>query len=452
VPRIRLVMFGLLLCVGAGGAALAQQAKPMDDALRARGGVNGTEGPTSESNASAAKRNELEDEILAQVEPGPSTPLAKAPDPSQLRRAAEHRQQLIALLEQQIAALDRQISALREALAAQKSWDCEKEKRAQEKGREASGQPCSVVSPDADALEKEIAGVRKRRDQVIRSYNDAVTTPPIVFAEEVLPAPTQPSVAVPLVPTAPATIAPPATSLLMQQRRLALVIGNSEYPANFLANPVNDAADVSAALRKIGFEVTTQTNLDVRGFANALVTFADAAEGADAALIYYAGHAMQIDGVNWLMPLDGRIGSATEVRTSNLNLDDLIADLEPKVGTLLIFLDACRNNPMLTAFYARQRSQNRAVQETRGLARVDANGRDLLVVFATRANDVAQDGAGRNSPFTKAFLDNLSSPGVEIEALMKRVTRAVREGTGGKQEPERLSNLESEFYFVPRDN
>ena len=234
------------------------------------------------------------------------------------------------------------------------------------------------------------------------------------------------------------------------EKRVALVVGNSAYPAGAaLANPRNDADDLGSALRKVGFDVVSGTDLTQRGFADVMAQFADKADRANVALIFYAGHAMQLDGENFLLPVDVRADSALNARLTSVSLQTVIGEVETRVKTTLVLLDACRNNPIEEALKAKLRQSRRALAETRGLARVAVNSPDTLVVFATQPNATAADGKGRNSPFTEALLENIAAPGVEIETLMKRVSAAVGDKTGQKQEPERLSRLKSEFYFVP---
>jgi hypothetical protein len=233
-------------------------------------------------------------------------------------------------------------------------------------------------------------------------------------------------------------------------RRVALVIGNAAYPgAARLANPVNDATDVAAALRRVGFDVIEGKDLTLSGFAEKVAAFRDKAADADVALFYYAGHGMQFDDQNWLLPVDGHARSVFEARRQYISLTEAIAEVESRAGATLVFLDACRNNPLEDELKASFRSLGRGAADTRGLTRVDIKSPQTLVVFSTRANTVAIDGAGRNSPFTEAFLQHLATAGVEIEVLMKRVSATVAQKTNGKQQPERLSRLEREFYFVP---
>lgn len=253
------------------------------------------------------------------------------------------------------------------------------------------------------------------------------------------------------VPPSGANVAPMAGALaaIKAQRRVALVIGNAAYPQAPLANPHNDAADVSARLSQLGFEVVTGYDLTLAGFSDTVERFVAKAQGADVAVFYYSGHAMQVDGENWLLPVDTRVRSLFDVQQFNVSLQRLLQTVDTQAKTTLVFLDGCRNNPFADALKAQLKARNRAYAETRGLARITVDSPDTLVVFATQPNDVAADGTGRNSPFTRAFLDNVGAPGVEVETLMKRVTAEVKEATGDKQRPERLSGLTTEFYFVP---
>jgi uncharacterized caspase-like protein len=138
-----------------------------------------------------------------------------------------------------------------------------------------------------------------------------------------------------------------------------------------------------------------------------------------------------------------------DVQQFNVSLQRLLQTVDSQAKVTLVFLDGCRNNPLADTLMASLEAQNRALRLDRGLARITVDSPDTLVVFATQPNDVAADGIGRNSPFTKAFLDNVATPGVEVETLMKRVTAEVKANTGDHQRPERLSGLTTEFYFAP---
>jgi len=236
--------------------------------------------------------------------------------------------------------------------------------------------------------------------------------------------------------------------MALAEKRSALVIGNADYPTSRLANPVNDAKDVAARLRELGFTVDLVTDANLDAFEASLDRFYAAASGSDAILIYFAGHSFQFEGQNWLMPIDTNVEAPARARRTNISLQQIFRDVEGRAKTTLVFLDACRTNPLADRLHATQGAEGRAFGTARGLARVEVSSTETLLVYATRPNTVAEDGYGRNSPFTKAFLDQLASPQTEVEAMMKRVTAEVEKATNGKQIPERLSALRREFYFA----
>jgi tetratricopeptide (TPR) repeat protein len=257
----------------------------------------------------------------------------------------------------------------------------------------------------------------------------------------------------PVAPAAPAVQAAsptPHAAPAQPGRRVALVIGNGAYPGRArLANPANDADDVAAALMKVGFDVVKGTDLSLAGFGQMIASFRDKAVGAEVALFYYAGHGMQFDDQNWLLPVDATAKTLFEARRQFIPVSEAIAEVEARAAATLVFLDSCRDNPLEETLKAGFRAQGRGYADTRGLTRPDIKSQQTMIVFATRPNTIAADGEGRNSPFTEAFLQHVGTPGVEIEALMKRVSASVASKTKGKQQPERLSRLEAEFYFVP---
>ena len=232
------------------------------------------------------------------------------------------------------------------------------------------------------------------------------------------------------------------------ERRVALVIGNSAYvDAPELRNPRNDAEDVSKALTGLGFEVTTGRDLTGLQLTRIIAAFSRSLQGADVALFYYAGHGIQANDQNYLIPVDAHVEDEFGLKREGVALADVIAEMEGRAKTSLVFLDACRDSPFVERL-KRSMTGNRSVTVGRGLARIGLETRDTLLVFATAPGQVAADGNGRNSPFTTAFLQHVAAPGVEIESVMKRVTASVRALTHGEQEPERLSRLSTEFYFA----
>ena len=227
--------------------------------------------------------------------------------------------------------------------------------------------------------------------------------------------------------------------------RVALVIGNSAYhdPDARLRNPGNDADGMAAALRRLGFEVVLGKDLDLDGFYDKLDEFEKAARGADVALFFYAGHGLQVDGKNWLAPVDARLGSRLDLKRGAVELDTV---LEHMRGTKkLVYLDACRNNP-LAGDLARSMGVSRAAATSRGLARVQS-GSGTLIGYATAPDDVAADGEGRHSPFTEALLAHVETPGLSVNDMFGEVSGAVSRATGGKQVPWSHSSL-GRFYLA----
>jgi len=229
------------------------------------------------------------------------------------------------------------------------------------------------------------------------------------------------------------------------EKRVALVIGNSSYESTpALANPTNDADDIAAALQRIGFIVQVERNLTKRGMESALVQFARLAENADAALFFYAGHGIQYRGMNFLMPIDARLEDEISVNYELVRIDDVMFSLDRARGVKVVVLDACRNNPLYERLV--QRNSTRDMLPTRGLARIDA-ARGTLIAYSTQANQVAVDGTGRNSPFTKALLHYIGEPGLEVGILFRRVAVEVERLTSGRQLPELWLSLRGEFYL-----
>jgi uncharacterized caspase-like protein len=230
------------------------------------------------------------------------------------------------------------------------------------------------------------------------------------------------------------------------ERRVALVLGNGAYEAaTSLANPVNDAADMAAALRAIGFEVVEGTNLGKRDMERRIGEFADALEGADVGLLFYAGHGLQVDGRNYIVPVDARLDVPVKLRLEAVPLDEILDIMEQQAGTSLVFLDACRNNP-----FGRGLSSNRSAKPLPGLAQFDA-ARGSFIAFSTGPGSVAMDGTGRNSPFAAALVRHIATPGQSISDLMIAVRTDVLQATRDQQRPWEQGSLVSRFEFVPID-
>lgn len=236
-----------------------------------------------------------------------------------------------------------------------------------------------------------------------------------------------------------------ALPALAQDRRVALVIGNSAYKnAPALPNTVNDARDTADALRKVGFEVVDGVDLDKRGMDTALFRFARLARDADAVMFYYAGHGFQFNGENFLVPIEARIDDEVSVQYETLKLSEVITALGFAKGVKIMVLDACRNNPFVAQLSKNQATRSFSVGT--GLAPI-ARAQGMVTAYATQANDVAADGSGRNSPFTAALVQEMKQPGLEIATMFRRVQKVVYDATGGKQTPELTLSLLGDFYL-----
>lgn len=223
--------------------------------------------------------------------------------------------------------------------------------------------------------------------------------------------------------------------------RVALIIGNSAYQHTApLANPINDAQDLARELEQLDFSVTLVTDATNAQMARAVRDFAGDAQRrrAETALFFYAGHGVQHEGINFLLPVDADIQDDYELLDAAMSMDRVSAALDT-AGTRfnLIVLDACRDNP-----FARTRSASR------GLTVMGGAGRGNMVVFATAPGDVAADGTGRNSPFTAAFLEHLRTPDLEVRQLITEVQRGVQNRTSGRQIPWVNTSFTGEFYFA----
>jgi uncharacterized caspase-like protein len=194
----------------------------------------------------------------------------------------------------------------------------------------------------------------------------------------------------------------------LADRRVALVVGNAQYatPSLFLANPKNDADDVAAVLRTLGFDVILKTDSNKRDLELAMAQFARLSTNADVALFFYAGHALQYQGRNYLMPVDSALEDEVSLRYQMVAIDDVRAALDRASGVKVMILDACRNNPLADVFKRKMSGTSRSVETVRGLARID-KAEGTIVAYATAPDEVATDGTGRNSPYTAALLKYL---------------------------------------------
>nr|WP_163874564.1 caspase family protein [Rhizobium laguerreae]NEH90303.1 CHAT domain-containing protein [Rhizobium laguerreae] len=232
-------------------------------------------------------------------------------------------------------------------------------------------------------------------------------------------------------------------------RRLALVIGNSIYEAaGALPNAARDARAFGAFLSTQGFDADIVVDANRSQLAEAVARFSRKITADDVALFYYAGHGMQLRGENYLVATNARLTSEFDVAAETLALEDVVRVMEGKAKIALVFLDACRNNPLANRLNEEVEGASRSLA-TRGLAPIETESAGTMVAFAAAPGQVAADGRGENSPFTTALVNHLASPGIEIGTAFKRVIHDVRIATDGKQSPQILSSLSLEFYFAP---
>ena len=236
-----------------------------------------------------------------------------------------------------------------------------------------------------------------------------------------------------------------APAVVLADGRVALVVGNSAYDhIGRLPNPENDASDMSAALRRLGFEVTTELNADLSELTAALRAFTRRSTGADVALVFYAGHGMEMDGVNYLLPVDARVVRDTDVRYETLTLEDVLA-ATTGASLRMVILDACRDNPLARSM---QRTVARRSISRGSFGDLDEAllGDETLVAYAAAAGTVADDGTGRNSPYTAALLEYLEEP-LEIQTLFRQVRARVLAATERQQRPHEYASLVRNHYL-----
>ncbi len=238
-----------------------------------------------------------------------------------------------------------------------------------------------------------------------------------------------------------------ALKKLFVEQRIALVIGNSAYQyTSKLKNPVNDAEDMAASLKKKGFQVILLKDASFKAMKKSITNFgrqlqqiSGIEEKGGIGLFFYAGHGIQYNGVNYLIPVDAEVNEGDELEFNSVNANMVLSKMQNANNELnIVILDACRNNPFL--------GWSRSVSN--GLAEMKSP-RGSFVAFATSPGEVASDGIGRNGVFTKHFLKQMEVPGLEIAQMFKKVIRGVRIDTNSKQAPWQNSSMEGNFYFTP---
>ena len=217
------------------------------------------------------------------------------------------------------------------------------------------------------------------------------------------------------------------------EKRVALVLGNSNYQnVAPLANPVNDSARIASTLKDAGFDVVdSRRDLPAAETRRALRDFADRARDADIAVVYYAGHGIEVDGGNYLIPVDARLERDTDIYDEGLSLDRILIAIEPAKKLRLVILDACRDNPFARTM--KRTVASRAIGQ--GLAKVEPTSPNVLIAYSAKAGSTAADGDGKNSPFTAALSHHLTKPGLDVRRAFGFVRDEVLKTTNNRQEP-----------------
>ncbi|MFC1534139.1 caspase family protein [Thermodesulfobacteriota bacterium] len=221
---------------------------------------------------------------------------------------------------------------------------------------------------------------------------------------------------------------------------LALVIGNSDYEIAPLTNPVNDAKDIMTALKNLEFDVIYRCNANQLEMEDAIRDFGKRLREFEVGLFYFAGHGIQVGGRNYLIPVDAKIETESDVKYESVDAGRVLGKMEDAENDLnIVILDACRDNPFARSFRT----------QSGGLAKMDAP-KGSLIAYATAPGSVASDGTGRNGIYTKHLLKYMREPGLPIENVLKKVRIGVMEETGDKQVPWESSSLRGDFYFKPK--
>lgn len=223
--------------------------------------------------------------------------------------------------------------------------------------------------------------------------------------------------------------------------RTALVVGNSRYASAPLRNPVNDARAMAATLRRVGFDVELLLEASQKELKQAIDQFGQRLQPGSVGLFYYSGHGMQVEGRNYLIPVDAEIAAEADVEYESVEVGRVLAKMATAQNAMnLVILDACRNNPYARSFRS----------AAQGLAMLKAPS-GTFIAYATAPGAVASDGAGRTGLFTGELIEQLETPGLKVEDVFKRVRRAVQQKSNHTQIPWEASSLTGDFYFRPAE-
>ncbi len=232
-------------------------------------------------------------------------------------------------------------------------------------------------------------------------------------------------------------------TLMAGQQRIALVIGNGDYKTNPLSNPVNDAHLMADNLKKLGFEVILKTDASQQIMDDAIEQLGRKLEQGGVGLFFYAGHAMQSKGRNYLIPVGSRLQREKDLKYKAVDSGMVLDEMSnAHNGLNIVIFDACRDNPLSRKFRT----------ASRGLSRLDNTLTGLLLAYSTAPGTVASDGDGKNSPYTKALVKAMNQPGLPLEMVFKETLKQVKKTTRGKQIPWFNSSVEGDFYFIESQN
>ena len=294
-----------------------------------------------------------------------------------------------------------------------------------------------AVGPVTESFRREQDTARTR----LAVLRESVTVPPGSLSPNGGPASPGPTVA----PASPAL-----------GRRIALVIGNGAYlHAPRLLNPTNDARVIAGNLRDMGFEVSDGIDLNRAAMTRLIANFLRAAATANIAVLFYAGHGVQIDGENFLLPIDVKFNGVGDLMSEMTNVSTILAGLDDSIRTSIVFLDACRDNPSVQKV-VQPAGTSRSVKVSSGLASPSSLGKGAttgagtLLAFSTAPGQIALDGEGANSPFSVALARHIGTPGVEVQQMLTRVRAEVVSATRGRQVPWSNSSLLGEVYLAGR--
>lgn len=234
------------------------------------------------------------------------------------------------------------------------------------------------------------------------------------------------------------TLFDPSLLQAAEEQRTALVIGNSAYKAGPLMNPANDATDMATTLQQLGFKVILKKDVDLETMESVIEDFGNLLKRGGVGLFYYAGHGVQVNGINYLIPVNARISKESDVRYKAVDVGRILDEMaNANNGLNIVILDACRDNPFARNFRS----------ASRGLAITNSAPVGTFISYSTSPGSVARDGEGRNSPYTIALIQHMQEPGTPITDVFMKVRQKLRKETG--QTPWELSSLEGKFYFNP---